>query len=189
MNEDSKQKGSPDNLKTQLQIIEEKKKEAQALQAERFKKKFQLVVFKLADESFALHISEIKEVVVTPRITRVPEVPDYIKGVANIRGNIIAIADLYKRFNIEVNKNETPKYTLVLESNVYKVGILVNEVPNTIEVTEDDFDSGGGFYNEAESGGSGIKAIVKKGDNLIVLLNIQKVLENDEVDVLIDRIK
>jgi purine-binding chemotaxis protein CheW len=180
--------GSPEKIKNQLEIIEEKKREAQKENENLFKKKFQLVVFNLNDQKFALRIGEIKEVVITPRITKVPEVPQYIKGVANIRGNIIAIADLYQRFDIEKPQgNLTPKYTLVLEDTLFKVGVLVNDVPNTIEVTEDDLDTAGGFYNEQE-GENGIRAIVKKDDELIVLLNIKKVLEDDTVNVLIERI-
>ncbi|MGY6562578.1 MAG: chemotaxis protein CheW [Luteibaculaceae bacterium] len=180
--------GSAEKIKTQLEIIEEKKREAEKEQEARFKKKFQLVVFNLEDQYFALHISEIKEVVLTPRITKVPEVPSFIKGVANIRGNIIAIADLFLRFGVErAQASAIPKYTLVLEDKLYKIGILVNDVPNTIEVTEDDLDYAGGIYTDNEGNG-GIKAIVKKDDNLIILLNIQKVLDDENVNVLIERI-
>jgi purine-binding chemotaxis protein CheW len=92
----------------------------------------QLIVFKLGKEEYGLTIDQIKEVVLTPTITRMPQTPAYIKGVANIRGNIIAILDLEEKFNITDKSSEGAKvgnYTLVVASEEYKIGILVKEVP------------------------------------------------------------
>ena len=62
--------------------------------------KHQLIVFKLGTEEYALNIEQIKEVVITPNIANIPQTPSYIRGVANIRGTIIAIVDLNDKFNI-----------------------------------------------------------------------------------------
>ena len=61
-------------------------------------KLMQLIIFKLAGEEYGLSIDQIKEVVLTPRVAKMPQTPAYIKGVANIRGNIIAIMDLEQKF-------------------------------------------------------------------------------------------
>jgi len=58
----------------------------------------QIVVFKLGQEEYGLHIDQIKEVVITPKITRMPQTPAFVKGVANIRGNVIAMLDLEEKF-------------------------------------------------------------------------------------------
>ncbi len=59
-----------------------------------------LIVFKLGTEEYGIRIEQVKEVTITPEITRMPKTPAFIKGVANIRGDIIAIMDLEERFNI-----------------------------------------------------------------------------------------
>ena len=60
----------------------------------------QIVVFRLGQEEYGLPIEQIKEVVITPNITRMPQTPAFVKGVANIRGNVIAILDLEEKFGL-----------------------------------------------------------------------------------------
>src|SRR3954465_9373471 len=93
----------------------------------------QIVVFKLGNEEYGLHIDQIKEVVITPNITRMPQTPSFVRGVANIRGNVIAIFDLEERFNLtRTIQTKGNKYTLVVASDEVKMGLLVTEVPNTV---------------------------------------------------------
>ncbi len=88
--------------------LEEIKEEVTNAQEEKAKsgKRVQLIVFKLAGEEYAIAIDNIKEVVLTPGVAKIPKAPDYIKGVANIRGNIIAIMDLEDRFNLGENSKK-----------------------------------------------------------------------------------
>jgi purine-binding chemotaxis protein CheW len=146
----------------------------------------QLIVFKLAGEEYAMLIDQIKEVVLTPKIAKVPLTPKYIKGVANIRGNILAIIDLVERFSLETSiaaeSQPTPMFTLVVESSEYKMGILVKDVPNTLSVYEADIDVSPSIIND----NSGIDAnyingIVKSGSRMIVLIDVHKVINKDEI--------
>lgn len=141
----------------------------------------QIIVFKLGQEEYALQIDQIKEVVITPGITRMPQTPAYIRGVANIRGNIIAIIDLEDKFSLKRNDNQeaTSNYTLVVESEDLKVGILVREVPNTLTIAASDFDESVGIINEAQNENNYIKGIVKAGKRLIILIDIFKVIEHE----------
>ena len=146
---------------------------------------FQIIVFKLGEEEYALQIDQIKEVVITPGITRMPQTPGYIKGVANIRGNIIAIIDLEEKFNLQrLNNQETSNnYTLVVESDDLKVGILVREVPNTLTISSSSFDESVGIINEAQSESNYIKGIVKADKRLIILIDIFKVIDQEAVNL------
>lgn len=138
----------------------------------------QIVVFKLGNEDYGLQIDQIKEVVITPTITRMPQTPSYVKGVANIRGNVIAIFDLEDRFNLErTNNQQGSRYTLVVESDEVKMGLLVNDVPNTISVNAADLDESVGIINDASTESNYIKGIVKAGTRLIILIDIFKVID------------
>lgn len=140
----------------------------------------QIVVFKLGNEEYGLHIDQIKEVVITPNVTRMPQTPTYVKGVANIRGNVIAIFDLEERFNLtRTIQGLGSKYTLVVESEDVKLGLLVNEVPNTVSVNTGDLDEGVGIIHDASAETNYIKGIIKSGDRLIILIDIFKVIDQE----------
>lgn len=144
----------------------------------------QLIVFRLAEENFAIPIDSVKEVVLTPAISKVPQSPHYIEGVANIRGTIITIMNLEKRLSMVTttsNEDGSPrsyKYTLVLEVDGKNVGILVDRVPNTLNVKTDDVNTADEAMSAhiADAKGSYLKGIVKNGEKMIFLLNISDLL-------------
>jgi purine-binding chemotaxis protein CheW len=140
----------------------------------------QIVVFKLGNEEYGLQIDQIKEVVITPTITRMPQTSSYVKGVANIRGNVIAIFDLEERFNLtRTIQSKGSKYTLVVESEDVKLGLLVSEVPNTVSVNSADLDESVGIINDANADTNYIKGIIKSGERLIILIDIFKVIDQE----------
>jgi purine-binding chemotaxis protein CheW len=142
---------------------------------------FQIIVFKQGDEEYALQIDQIKEVVITPPITRLPQTPDFIKGVANIRGNIIAILDLEEMFNLRrtssVDGNNN--FTLVVESEDVKLGLLVREVPNTLSVSAADFDESVNIVQDSSVDSNYIRGIIKSNGRLIILIDIFKVIDHE----------
>jgi purine-binding chemotaxis protein CheW len=141
----------------------------------------QIVVFRLGDEEYGLNIDQIKEVVITPSITRVPQKPSFIKGVSNIRGNIIAMLDLEEKFGLRktIDEHAGSNFTLVIDSAEYKTGVLVKEVPNTLSIAEsaiEDFTLAG----DGTATQSYIKGIVKLDKRLIIMIDIFKVLSQYE---------
>jgi purine-binding chemotaxis protein CheW len=141
----------------------------------------QIVVFRLGDEEYGLNIDQIKEVVITPSITRVPQKPSFIKGVSNIRGNIIAMLDLEEKFGLRktIDEHAGSNFTLVIDSFEYKMGVLVKEVPNTLSIAEsaiEEFTLAGESNDEQ----SYIKGIVKLEKRLIIMIDIFKVLSQHE---------
>lgn len=158
-------------------------KESSVANKDKKQSQFQIIVFRVGTEEYALQIDQIKEVVITPGITKMPQTPAYIKGVANIRGNIIAIVDLEEKFNLrrEESQGTSNNYTLVVESDDVKVGILVREVPNTLTISASDFDDSVGIINDAQGETNYIKGIVKAGKRLIILVDIFKVLDSETI--------
>src|SRR4051812_22040909 len=144
----------------------------------------QLIVFKQGQEEYGLTIDQIKEVVITPHITRMPQTPSYVKGVANIRGNIIAIIDLEEKFGLRSPSVETTtvgNYTLVVESDEFKIGILVKEVPNTLTVSEADIEETTNLVHDGTTEGNYLKGVVKVKDRLIILMDIFKVMRQSDI--------
>lgn len=141
----------------------------------------QIVVFKLGKEEYGLPIDQIKEVVQTPTITKMPQTPGYVKGVANIRGNIIAILDLEEKFGI-ANMGTTStatNFTLVIESEEFKLGILVREVPNTLTIKTSQIEPTVFMGEQQEQ--SYITGIIKLEKRLIIMIDIFRVIGDQQV--------
>ncbi|MBF9255617.1 purine-binding chemotaxis protein CheW [Pontibacter sp. 172403-2] len=148
-----------------------------------------LIVFRLGTEKYGIKIEQVKEVTVTPSVTRMPRTPAFIKGVANIRGDIIAIMDLEERFGIrpaplspEANPNIT--YTLVIEAKDYKIGVVVKEVPQSLNLAMSKINKTPAFLQDINIQESYIEGIAKVGGRLIIVLDMLKILTSDEVQQL-----
>ncbi len=148
--------------------------------------KHQLIVFKLGAEEYAIHIDQIKEVVLTPRVTRMPQTPGYVKGVTNIRGSIMAIVDLEEKFGIQTGKSVTEEnafnYTLVAESKELNVGILVKEVPNTLTVMASDIDETINVVQDTAQHGNYILGIVKIEERLVILIDLFQIMQTKDLN-------
>jgi purine-binding chemotaxis protein CheW len=146
---------------------------------------FQLIVFRLGGEEYALVIDQIKEVVITPKVSRIPLTPTYIKGVANIRGNILAILDLEERFGLATGNgtdgNAAHNYTLVVASEEFRMGILVKEVPNTLTVQAGDIDLSPGLISDGSAENGCIRGIVRSGSRIIILIDVFKVISKEHI--------
>ncbi|MGM0579078.1 MAG: chemotaxis protein CheW [Bacteroidota bacterium] len=145
--------------------------------------KSQLIVFRLGDEEYGLQIGQIKEVVPTPHITRLPQTPPYVKGVANIRGNVIAVVDLEEKFGLNQHKEEdSNNYTLVVESDEVKMGVLVRELPNTLNVKQSEIEDSTNIIQDGGAEQSYIKGIVKLEGRLIIMLDVFKTMSESELN-------
>lgn len=148
-----------------------------------------LIVFKLGDEEYAIKIDQVKEVTITPVVTRMPRTPDFVKGVANIRGDIIAIMDMEKRFNIrpaEAAHSLTPgvTYTLVIEATDYSIGVEVKEMPQSLNLPVTKIDRAPSFLQDISVSENFIEGIAKIENRLIIVLDMHKILTQDEIDQL-----
>lgn len=146
--------------------------------------KVQLIVFTLGNEEYALPIDQIKEIVLTPRISEVPQTPEYVLGISNIRGNIISIMDFERKFKLRSNLGEsgsTLSYTMVIESSEYQVGIKVSKVPNTLSVMSSKIDTSSNIMQYATMDESVVKGVVKLGERIIILLDVIRMLEIGEL--------
>lgn len=150
-----------------------------------------LIVFKLGAEEYALPIDQIKEVVLTPRISRIPQTPSYIKGVANIRGNVISIVDLEERFGLvdrhqsQENDSQTEEqgsnYTLVIESEQFRIGVLVKEVPNTLSVKMSEIDQSSDIAMHSSLDEHAINGVVKLDDRMIILIDMLNMMDSGDI--------
>jgi len=127
-------------------------------------------------------------VTVTPEIARMPRTPSFIKGVANIRGDIIAIMDLETRFGIPPVsvpiKESKQTYTLVIEAETYTIGVMVKEVPQSLTVSVSQIDKTPGMIHAINVSENFIDGIAKEDGRLIIIIDMQKILKAEEIEML-----
>ncbi len=158
----------------------------QPVEKENASPSLQIIVFKLGQEEYGLMIDQIKEVVITPTIAKVPLTPSYIKGVANIRGEILAIVDLEEKFGLvqpeEAQAEPLQKmYSLVVEDEKMNMAILVREVPNTLTVRKADIDESPNLIARQPNQKNYIKGIVKLADRIVILIDIYSVIDKGDI--------
>ncbi|WMJ72329.1 chemotaxis protein CheW [Cytophagaceae bacterium ABcell3] len=139
------------------------------------------IVFKLGKEEYGIKIEKVKEVTLTPTISEVPHMPSYVKGLVNIRGDIITVLDLEEMFNIDSHGNQQ-RYTLVTEQTDFQSGVLVSEVPWTMNIPVNAIDTSPEIFKKIKKESNLIEGIANYGEKIIVLLDIEKILEEEEED-------
>ena len=146
------------------------------------KELLQLVSFKIGEEEFGVDILSVQEINRMSQITKVPNTPDFIEGVINLRGRIIPVLDLRVKLglmNLEHNKNTR---IVVVELKGQTVGFIVDEVSEVLRIpkniTEAPPTMVGGIDSEY------ITSIGKLEDRLLILLDLEKILSLSEYEIL-----
>lgn len=143
----------------------------------------QLIVFRLGEEEYGIRIEQVKEVTITPDIARMPKTPPFVKGIANLRGDIIAVIDLEERFQLRSPDQPMPAvtYTMALEAKDYTIGIMVREVPQPLSVAQSVIEQTPEFIQDANIHDKYIEGIAKIGPRIIVVLDMLKLLTPSEI--------
>ncbi|MEP1032339.1 chemotaxis protein CheW [Ekhidna sp.] len=152
-------------------------KEETANQNETF---HQFCVFKSKGEEYAIPINLVKEVVPFPKTAPVTQMPSYIIGMANVRGNIYGVMDLGRFFNIQLEETTESKYLLVLEHEIYHMAIAIPDVPDTLMVTERMIEELSATRLKSVIGQKYLKGIIKKDRRMIILFDILGMISSDK---------
>ncbi|ABI68193.1 chemotaxis protein CheW [Syntrophomonas wolfei] len=135
----------------------------------------QVVAFRLGKEEYAVDILHVQEIVRLLSITRVPRSAKHIEGVVNLRGNIVPIINLHKRFSIESAGEEEDKRIVVFQYDDLKAGIIVDEVSEVLALNNNAIEETDKVYSSMSS--DFIKGIARVDDRLFLLLDLQKIIE------------
>ena len=136
-----------------------------------------VIVVNLGGDEFGLHISRIVEVLGSRKVYRVPHLPFYLSGVINLRGEIIPLVDLRKRFNIEpVTKKEM---IVVVRSGMNKFGLVVDGVKEVLGLSDNDLVHPPEILRGVKT--EYLAGIARKGERLILVLDLDKLLTPDEI--------
>ncbi|MCL4531629.1 MAG: chemotaxis protein CheW [Actinobacteria bacterium] len=146
---------------------------AQALDAEE-----QLVVFELANEVYGVDISRVQEIIRMTTITRLPRAPEFVEGVINLRGKVIPVVDLKKRFGLQEGERTKASRIVVVDVGDHTIGMVVDAVSEVLRVPSGAVEPPSPVVTTIES--DYIRGIAKLEGRLIILLDLDKVLSWDE---------
>jgi purine-binding chemotaxis protein CheW len=142
-------------------------------------KDIQVVGFRIGDETYGVPIGTIREIVRVPSITAVPNAPESIEGVINLRGKIIPVMDLRKRFHQAEIKSDKKNRILVVELENRLLGLIVNSASEVIKIPPSEIAAPGIVFADADS--SYVTGVGKLHGRLIILLDIAKLLYRPEL--------
>ena len=145
------------------------------------------LTFTLANEEYGIGILKIKEIIGMMPITPVPRTPEFVKGVINLRGKVIPVLDLRARFGMPSVDYTEKTCIIVVEiaglSGTVSTGIVVDSVSEVLNIKGEDIADAPSFGTQMDT--EYILGMAKMGKGVKILLDIEKVLTNQEVESLI----
>ncbi|MGI6484883.1 MAG: chemotaxis protein CheW [Tepidanaerobacteraceae bacterium] len=142
----------------------------------------QFVEFKLGEETYGVDILQVKTIERMMPITRVPKAPQFVEGVINLRGDIVTVIDLKKRFDLP--KREETDNTRIIIVNVedITVGMIVDSATEVIQLPQNAIEMAPSIVAGIDA--DFLQGVGKIGDKLLIILDLLKILKPDEIEQL-----
>ncbi|MDN5362800.1 MAG: purine-binding chemotaxis protein CheW [Moorella sp. (in: firmicutes)] len=138
----------------------------------------QLVVFQLAGETYGVEINHVQEIIRLQTITEIPRTPAFVEGVINLRGRIIPILDMHKRFHLPAAEATNNTRIMVVELGEVTVGMIVDSVSEVLRLPADSIEPPPPMISGIDV--AYLKGVGKWNDKLIILLALDRVLRESE---------
>ncbi|MCX7772854.1 MAG: chemotaxis protein CheW [Clostridia bacterium] len=138
----------------------------------------QLIKFHIADETFGIGITQIYQILKPQEIFKVPNTPPFIEGLLNLRGKVLTVFNLRKRFNMPAKENDENTKIIIVNMNELLLGFVVDSVTEIVRVPDEDIVETPPTLSTFDK--RFLSGVAKLNDKLILLLNLDKVLTPDE---------
>ena len=138
----------------------------------------QLACFKVGSELYALDIMKIKEIIRPQKLTPIPKAPSFIEGVINLRGAVIPVADMRKRFDQPVTESSRKNRIIICSLAGKIIGLLVDEVTEVRRYTRQEIAPAPQFLKGPEA--EYFLGVARRDDDFVMLVNLEKVLSTHE---------
>jgi purine-binding chemotaxis protein CheW len=136
----------------------------------------QLVSFTIGSEEFGVDILKVQEINRTVEITRVPQAPHYVEGVINLRGKVIPIIDLRKRFGLELKEHDKNTRIVVVDIDGNVMGMIVDSVSEVLRLPANTIEPPPELVTGINA--EYIKGVAKLEDRLLIFLDLSRVVES-----------
>lgn len=144
------------------------------------------LTFRVDEEHYAVNVNNVISILELTKITRIPRTPEYIKGVINLRGTVLPIVDLKIKFGLEPTEYTSNTIILVMDLNIddqlVKLGAIVDSVQEVLEIGNSDILPAPSLGKNYQS--DFVEGMFKYNDTFIMILNIERVFNEDELTTL-----
>lgn len=143
----------------------------------------QLVSFELSGEEFGVDIMQVSEIIPISKITRIPQAPECVKGLINLRGKIVVVIDLNRRLGFSPRESDSLSKIIIVKVKDTTIGMLVNSVNGILKLPLSSIESTPDMI-KSKINSEYLTGVGKAGNRLLILLNLSRVLGEEEVDEL-----
>ena len=133
-------------------------------------------VFKIGGEDFGIEIHKVVEILKAQRIYSLPELPEFLSGVITVRGEVVPLLDLRRRFGFQSSKGK--ERIIMVRYDSEKIGLLVDEIKEIIALAKEEISTPPSIFKGLKR--KYLNGLGKKGDRIIILLNIDDLLTSEE---------
>ena len=137
------------------------------------------LMFQLGNEEYGIDITRITAIEELPQITVIPDMPNFVKGVINLRGKVIPAVDLRLRFGIDEREYDDRTCIVIVSVNESTIGLIVDIVSEVHEIGKDDIGPPPSFKN-ASGKEQYIAGLAKKGEEVKIILDVEKIISNED---------
>ncbi|MBV9086889.1 MAG: purine-binding chemotaxis protein CheW [Acidobacteriaceae bacterium] len=142
-------------------------------------KELHIVGFQVGRETFGVPISQIYEIMRVPEITSVPDAPEAVVGVMNLRGKIVPVVDLRRRFGTKADAFTRRNRVVVAEVDGKLVGLLVDSASEVLKLPQSEIQPAASLFQDQEL--NYVSGVAKVNERLIILIDLVRVLERNEL--------
>ena len=138
----------------------------------------QWVTFRLEGETYGINVIQVQEVLRYNEIAPVPGAPSYVLGIINLRGNVVTVIDTRHRFNLPAGEITDNTRIVIIETERHVIGILVDSVAEVVYLRQSEIETAPNVGNEESA--KFIQGVCHKNDELLILIDLNKLLSSDE---------
>jgi purine-binding chemotaxis protein CheW len=138
----------------------------------------QWVTFRLDGETYGINVMQVQEVLRYSEIAAVPGAPSYVLGIINLRGNVVTVIDTRHRFNLQQDEVTDNTRIVIIETDRHVIGIMVDSVAEVVYLRQSEIESAPNVGNEESA--KFIQGVCHKNDELLILIDLNKLLSGEE---------
>jgi purine-binding chemotaxis protein CheW len=145
----------------------------------------QYLTFQLGNEVFALDVSNVREILEFTTVTKVPQTPEFMRGVINLRGSVVPVLDMRLKFGMTITERTVNTCIIVVEVSFEEettiIGALVDSVQEVFELEPDQIEPAPRIGTQLRT--EFIKGMGKRDDQFIIILDVDKVFSSEELSI------
>ena len=140
------------------------------------------LTFNILDEIYGIEILKVKEIIAIINITKVPLVPNFVKGVINLRGQVIPVIDIRLKLGIEEKEYTMHTTIIIVEIGNMSIGFIVDKTSDVVSISADELTQPPRFGTKIDV--SFLKSMVKIEDKIVMIVNLEKIFTENELESL-----